>query len=72
MELVFAVTPCAETGGFVARWNDPAGGGICTQGDTFADLQDMVTDAVRGYFDEGARPETVRLHFTADPVLAVT
>ena len=51
MELVFTVTPCLETGGFVARWDDPAGGGICTQGDSFAELQDMVTDAVRGYFE---------------------
>jgi len=38
MELVLTVTPCAETGGFVSRWDDPAGGGICTQGDTLAEL----------------------------------
>ena len=71
MELVFTVTPCPETGGFVARWDDPTGGGICTQGDTFAELQDMVTDAVRGYFDGTALPSSVRLHFVQDPVLAV-
>ena len=71
MELVFTVTPCPETGGFVARWDDPTGGGICTQGDTFAELQDMVTDAVRGYFEGGAMPDRLRLHFTQDPVLAV-
>lgn len=71
MELVLTVTPCAETGGFVARWDDPAGGGICTQGDTLAELQGMVTDAVRGYFEGAALPSAVRLHFVQDPVLAV-
>jgi len=71
MELVFTVTPCPETGGFVARWDDPNGGGICTQGDSFAELQDMVTDAVRGYFEGEALPDRLRLHFTQDPVLAV-
>lgn len=71
MELVFTVTPCPETGGFVARWDDPTGGGICTQGDTFAELQDMVTDAVRGYFEGETLPDRLRLHFTQDPVLAV-
>jgi predicted RNase H-like HicB family nuclease len=71
MELVFTVAPCPDTGGFVARWDAPAGGGICTQGDTFAELQGMVMDAVRGYFDGEVMPETVLLHFTQDPVLAV-
>jgi predicted RNase H-like HicB family nuclease len=71
MELVFIVTPCAETGGFVARWDAPVGGGICTQGDSFAELQNMVTDAVRGYFDGETLPDRLRLHFTQDPILAV-
>ena len=71
MNLVFTITPCPETGGFVARWDDPAGGGICTQGDTLAELQSMVTDAVRGYFEGGAMPSRVSLHFVQDPVLAV-
>lgn len=71
MELAFTVTPCSETGGFVARWDDPAGGGISTQGDTFAELHDIVTDAVRGYFDGKTMPKRLRLHFTQDLVLAV-
>ena len=71
MEIAFTVTPCAETGGFVARWDDPAGGGISTQGDTLAELQDMITDAVRGYFDGASVPSRMRLHFTKDPVFAV-
>lgn len=64
MELVFIVTPCHETGGFVGRWDAPTGGGICTQGDSFAELQDMVTDAVRGYFDGETLPDRLGLHFT--------
>ena len=71
MEITFSVEPCAETGGFVARWDDPAGGGITTQGDTLAELQSMVSDAVGGYFDEGKAPVRVRLHFVHDPVFAV-
>ncbi len=71
MELVFTITPCPETGGYVARWDAPGGGGICTQGDTFAELQDMLTDAVRGYFDGEPMPDRLRLHFTQDPILAV-
>jgi hypothetical protein len=46
----FSVTSCAETGGYVARWDDPAGGGITTQGDTIAELEAMIRDAVIGYF----------------------
>lgn len=71
VEITFAVEPCAETGGFVARWDDPSGGGITTQGDTLAELQSMVSDAVSGYFDEGKAPTRVRLHFMHDPVFAV-
>ena len=71
MELVLTVTPCAETGGFVARWDDPAGGGITTQGDTLAELQTMVSDAVGGDFADGQAPSRVRLHFVQDPVFAL-
>ena len=71
MEITFSVETCTETGGFVARWDDPAGGGITTQGDTLAELQTMVSDAVSGYFDEGKTPSRVRLHFVHDPVFAV-
>jgi len=67
MELVFTVTPCAETGEFVARWDDPAGGGICTQGDTLAELEGMVTDAVHGYFDGTTLPTAVRFQHGVSP-----
>jgi hypothetical protein len=46
-------------------------GGITTQGDTLAELQNMVSDAVGGYFDDGKAPARVRLHFVHDPVFAV-
>ncbi len=71
MEITFRVEHCAATGGFVARWDDPRSGGITTQGDSLADLQSMVADAVSGYFDKGQAPTRVRLHFVQDPVIAV-
>ena len=69
--LVFEVTMCAEDGGYVARWDDPAGGGITTQGDSFEELDAMVLDAVGGYFAGAPKPSSVRLHFVDDPVLSV-
>jgi predicted RNase H-like HicB family nuclease len=71
VEITFQVEPCPETGGYVARWDDPRGGGITTQGDTLADLQGMVADAVGGYFEANETPAQVRLHFAQDPVVAV-
>jgi predicted RNase H-like HicB family nuclease len=69
--LTFEVTMCPETGGYVARWDDPAGGGIATQGDSFAELDAMVRDAVEGYFVDREKPTTLRLHFAEVPVLAL-
>jgi predicted RNase H-like HicB family nuclease len=69
MQIVFTVST-DETGGFVARWDDPVGGGITTQGENLAELQEMVRDAVDGYFAYRGAPETVRLHFVEDPVIA--
>lgn len=71
MEITFKVETCEETGGFVARWDDPRGGGITTQGETLAELQRMVADAVGGYFEGDEAPATVRLHFEEDPIVAV-
>ncbi len=69
MQITFELTPCEETGGYVARWDDPAGGGICTQGDSFAELDEMVRDAVAGYFAGQEKPASIRLHFVRDPEL---
>lgn len=70
-EITFIVEPCAETGGFVARWDAPNGGGIATQSDSFAELDAMIADAVGGYFESAEKPHRVRLHFTEDPVVAL-
>ena len=72
-EITFTVTREEEERGFCARWDDPSGGGIATQGDDLAELQAMIGDAVEGYFEakETAAPRTVRLHFVVDPVLEV-
>jgi hypothetical protein len=42
-----------------------------TQGDSFAELEAMVRDAVDGYFADTEKPAAVRLHFVDDPVLSV-
>jgi predicted RNase H-like HicB family nuclease len=70
--LVFNVTACPETGGYVARWDDkPGHGGITTQGETLSELEEMIADAVTGYFEAPNRPQKVKLHFVEDPVLAL-
>ena len=59
-EITFTVKPCQETGGYIARWDDPLGrGGITTQGDTLNEIQDMVADAVQGYFEPEEKPQRV-------------
>ena len=70
-EITFQVEPCSETGGYVARWDDPAGGGITTQGDSMEELNAMIADAVRGYFDAGGHPRRIRLHFLEDPAFVL-
>jgi len=70
--IVFNVTACHETGGYVARWDDkPGHGGITTQGETLSELEEMIADAVSGYFEAPNRPQKVKLHFAEDPVLAL-
>ena len=71
-EITFIIEPCLDTGGFVARWDDaPGRGGITTQGQSLSDLHAMIADAVNGFFEAAERPQRVRLHFAADPVLSV-
>lgn len=69
--ITFNVNSCLETGGYVARWDDPSGGGITTQGDSITELEAMVRDAVTGYFMEQTPLPRVRLHFVDDPEFAV-
>ena len=70
-DITFVVARDEDAGGFSARWDDPDGGGIATQGDTLPELHDMVRDAVLGYFEVKGTPAPaeVRLHFTSDPVV---
>ncbi len=66
-EITLQVTPCAETGGYVARWDDADhGGGITTQGDSLEELTHMVGNAVMGYFEPDQHPRRRRLHFVED------
>ena len=71
MEICFDLTPCDETGGYVARWDDPAGGGISTQGDSFAELENMVRDAVGGYFADREKPQYIPHHHLSDSDLVL-
>ncbi len=69
-EITFNVSPCEETGGYVARWDDHLGsGGITTQGDSFGELQSMIQDAVGGFFEPHEAPRRVKVHFVEDPML---
>jgi predicted RNase H-like HicB family nuclease len=65
-ELVFKVTQEAD-GGFVAECLTES---IVTQGDTWQELREMVKDAVDGYFFDGVKPDTIRLHLVRDEVLS--
>jgi predicted RNase H-like HicB family nuclease len=60
-EIIFDVESCEATGGYVARWNEPDGGGITTQGDSFGELDRMIADAIAGYFEPDQPPKNVRL-----------
>jgi len=68
--LEFSVT-AEEDGGYMARWDDSAGGGIVTQGDSLTELVEMIRDAVSGYFDPPARRVRVELNFTEKPAFLV-
>jgi len=66
-ELVFDVTQEAD-GGFVAECLTES---IVTQGDTWEELRTMVKDAVEGYFFDGPKPQSIRLHLVRDEVLSL-
>jgi hypothetical protein len=64
-EIIFSVEEAVE-GGYVAH---ALGYSIFTQAETMDELRDMVRDAVRCHFDEGARPAVIRLHLVHDEVI---
>lgn len=70
-EILFQVQEDSVDGGFVAT---ALGHAIATQGDTVEELREMVRDAVKGHFGDGAAgpsPKLIRLHFVRDEVLAL-
>jgi len=66
-ELVFEVTEAPE-GGYTAVCLTES---IVTEGDTWEELRAMVKDAVEGYFFDGPKPQTIRLHLVRDEVLTM-
>ena len=73
-EITFIVERDEDSSLLVASWDDPSGrGGITTQGEDLRELQDMVKDAATGYFRAAGVPvpSRVKLHFLADPALAL-
>ena len=71
-EITINIRHDEESGGLNAWWDDPAGGGISTQGDSIPELHAMIKEAVSLYFeDRPERPLSVRLHFVEDPSLVV-
>lgn len=70
-EIIFEVHEDDVDGGFVAT---ALGHSITTQGDTLDKLRQMVRDAVRCHFGDGApgtMPKIIRLHFVRDEAPAV-
>ena len=66
-EIVFIVR-AEEDGGFSASWNDPAGGGISTQGDDLAEHQEMIRDAIECYFDVAETDKPKRLEVAREGI----
>lgn len=66
-EIIFEITEAPE-GGFDAR---ALGHSIFTQGEDWADLKAMVSDAVRCHFGDSEEQRVVRLHFVKDEAIAV-
>ena len=65
-EIIFAVEEAPE-GGYTAS---ALGEAIFTEADTLDDLREMVRDAERAHFDDGERPDLIRLHLVKDEVKA--
>ncbi len=66
-ELIFELTQEAD-GGYVAECMTES---IVTQGNTWAELRANVKDAVEGYFFDGPKPDSIRLHLIRDEVFSI-
>jgi predicted RNase H-like HicB family nuclease len=60
-EITLQVQRDEDSGWLVASWDDPAGGGITTQGEDLRDLQQQITDAVSVHFDEAETLGRIRI-----------
>jgi predicted RNase H-like HicB family nuclease len=70
-EIIFEVSEDVADGGYIAT---ALGHAIATQGETIEQLREMVRDAFRCHFGDGAAgpmPKIIRLHFVRDEALAV-
>ena len=68
-EIVFQISEDDTDGGFTAR---AVGHSIVTQGETSAELERMVRDAVRCHFEpEQAAPKFFHLQYVHDEVIAL-
>jgi hypothetical protein len=65
-EIIFLVEESPESG-YVARALDHS---IFTEADTWDELKQAIRDAIRCHFDEGERPELIRMHQVREEVLA--
>ena len=66
-DLVFEVIQEAD-GGFVAECLTES---IVTQADTWEELRANVKDDVEGYYFDGPKPRSIRLHLVRDEVLSI-
>ena len=69
-EIVLQVERDSSTGLLVASWDDPASGGLSTQGKDLAELEVNIREAILCHFEGQEVPRSIRLHFTSDLVLA--
>jgi predicted RNase H-like HicB family nuclease len=65
-EIIFLVEEDPEGGYFASA----IGESIFTQGETIAELREMIRDAVQCHFDAAQRPKMIRLHIVRDEVIA--
>ena len=66
-EIIFTIVESLD-GGYEAQ---AVGHSIFTQSDRYAELPEILRDAVKCHFDEGQVPSLIRMHFVKDEVIAV-
>ena len=66
-EVIFSVEDAPE-GGYTAR---AVGISIFTEAETLAELRSAVRETVECHFENAEKPQTIRLHFVREEVLAV-